>query len=410
MEQVETATPGRDERTRPVRLLVVAHSLEHGGAEHSLLLLLERLDRTAFDCLLAAPEGPMRERFLVCCRPAVLLRRGYLPLTCQILSYARAFYATVVNTMRLRRYMTHHPVDLVLTNTGVALHGPLAAALSGVPGVTLMREIVSPPIVRAALIRLLLRLNRRVIANSRAAVPAAGGLAADKMIVVHGGVELDGARPTPAAAGAMPAFPARGPLIGMIGTVHPIKGHEAFLRMAALAAPRLPEASFVIVGSYEGNPRYYRTLLRLRRQLGLDQRAVFTGFVERMEPVFDRLSAVVMTSSTESLPRVALEAMAAARPVVAFDVGGVSELVQDGVTGRLIRDGDLEAMADAVCRLAESPSEAARLGEGGRARVRQSFQLGPSMARIEAVLREVVAEGVVDEAAGRTARARGGTV
>jgi len=410
MERVETATPGRDERTRPVRLLVVAHSLEHGGAEHSLLLLLERLDRTAFDCLLAAPEGPMQERFLGRCRPAVLLRRGYLPLTCQILSYARAFYATVVNTMRLRWYMRRHPVDLVLTNTGVALHGPLAAALCGVPGVTLMREIVSPPIVRAALFRLLLRLNRRVIANSRAAVPAADGLAADKMMVVHGGVELDGARPTPGAAGVMPAFPARGPLIGMIGTVHPIKGHEAFLRMAALAAPRLPEASFVIVGSYEGGSHYYRTLLRLRRQLGLDQRVVFTGFVERMESVFDRLSAVVITSSTESLPRVALEAMAAARPVVAFDVGGVSELVQDGVTGRLIRNGDLEAMADAVCRLVESPSEAARLGEGGRARVRQSFQLGPSMARIEAVLREVVAEGVVDGAAGRPARARGGTV
>jgi glycosyltransferase involved in cell wall biosynthesis len=254
-------------------------------------------------------------------------------------------------------------------------------------------------------------LNRRVIANSRAAVPAADGPPPAKMMVVHGGVELDGGRPSTAESGAMPVLPAHGPLIGIIGTVHPIKGHEAFLRMAALAAPRLPDATFVIVGFYDGGSRYYRALLRLRRQLGLDQRVVFTGYIEQVAPVLDRLSAVVITSSTESLPRAALEAMAAARPVVAFDVGGVSELVQDGVTGWLIRFGDVRAMADAVCRMVEAPSEAARLGEGGRTRVRQSFQLNLSTASIEAILREVVAEGVVDAAPGRAtgAGARGGT-
>ncbi|HUJ79574.1 MAG TPA: glycosyltransferase family 4 protein [Nitrospiria bacterium] len=382
----EIGEPG--DRALPVRLLVVAHSLEHGGAEHSLLLLLERLDRTAFDCLLAAPDGPMRDRFLRCCRPAVTLRRGYLPLTFQIPSYARAFYATVVNTMKLRRYIRRHPVDLVLTNTGVALYGPLAAALCGVPGVTMMREIVSPPVVRSALSRLLLRLNRRVIANSRAIVPAGDGQVPANLSVVPGGVELNRDRQAPTDAG-LPTLPDGGPLVGLVGTVHPIKGHEAFLRMAAAVARRAPEARFIIVGRYDDRSRYFQRLIRLRRRLDLNGRVLFTGFVEPIPVLLERITVLVITSMTEGFPRVALEAMAAAKPVVAFNVGGVSEAVEDGVTGRLIRFGQIDAMADAVCRLLEDPEAARRMGNAGRARVEASFTAERQADRIKALLLEL---------------------
>lgn len=381
-----------DGRVRPLRLLVVAHSLEHGGAEHSLHLLLGHLDRGAFDCLLAAPDGPMREPYLGRCRLVVTLRRGYLPLTFHLLAYVRGFYVTVVNTVTLCRYLRREPVDVVLTNTGMALHGPLAAAICGIPSVTMMREIVSPSIVRSVVSRLLLRLNRRVIVNSHAIVSAIGGGVSEKLLVAHGGVERDGDR-LARAAGGIPALPSGGPLIGNIGTVHPIKGHAAFLKMAAMVARRIPEARFVIAGRYDARSRYYRRLARLRRQLALDERVVFTGFVDPIAPLIERLAVLVITSTTESFPRVALEAMAAGRPVAAFDIGGVSDLVQDGVTGRLIQYGDVEAMAEAVCRLIAEPAEAARLGAGGRARVERSFQLAPYVYQVESVLREVAGQG-----------------
>lgn len=425
MAQPETAPQKSDGRVRPLRLLVIAHSLEHGGAEHSLCLLLEHLDRRAFDCLLAAPAGPMRERYLGRCQPAVTLRRGYLPLTFHIFAYVRGFYVTVVNTVTLCRYLRRNPVDVVLTNTGVALHGPLAAALCGVPSVTMMREIVSPSLVGSAVSRLQLWLNRRVIVNSRAIVSGAGGKVLEKLLVVHGGVELDTSTQTPAssgghcsesgptggvteagglpvrlhgerpasAPGTKPVIPSGGPVIGIVGTVHPIKGHVAFLKMAAAVARRAPEARFIIAGRYDERSRYYRSLTRLRRQLALDDRVVFTGFVDPIAPLVERLAVLVITSTTESFPRVALEAMAAGRPVAAFDVGGVSDLVQDGVTGRLIRFGDVDAMAEAVCRLIAEPVEAARLGAGGRARVERSFQLAPYVSRVESVLREAVGQG-----------------
>jgi len=393
MARPKIATEVSDGRVRrPLRLLVIAHSLEHGGAEHSLVVLLEHLDRCAFDCLLAAPAGPMRERYLGRCRPAVTLRRGYLPLTFHILAYVRGFYVTVVNTVTLCRYLRREPVDVVLTNTGVALHGPLAAAFCRVPSVTMMREIVSPSIVGSAVSRLLLWLNRRVIVNSRAIVSAVGGTVSEKLLVVHGGVECDDDRPAQ-AAGVMPVMPSGGPVIGIIGTVHPIKGHVAFLKMAAAVTRRIPEARFVIAGRYDQRSRYYRRLTRLRRQLALDDRVVFTGFVDPIAPLFERLAVLVITSTTESFPRVALEAMAAGRPVAAFDIGGVSDLVQDGVTGRLIRFGDVDAMAEAVCRLIAEPVEAARLGAGGRACVQRSFQLAPYVSRVESVLRDAAGQG-----------------
>jgi glycosyltransferase involved in cell wall biosynthesis len=392
MSRPEAAPENSGGRVRPLRLLIVAHSLEHGGAEHSLYLLLGHLDRRAFDCQLAAPAGPMRDRYLGCCRLAVMLRRGYLPLTFQFLAYVRGFYATVVNTVTLCRYLRREPVDVVLTNTGVALHGPLAAALCGVPSVTMMREIVSPSFVRSAVSRLLLRLNWRVIVNSHAIVAAVGGEDSEKLLVMHGGVERDRDRPAP-AAGVMPALPSGGPVIGIIGTVHPNKGHVAFLNMAAAVAQRVPEARFVIAGRYDERSRYYRRLTRLRRQLALEDRVIFTGFIDPIAPLVERLAVLVITSTTESLPRVALEAMAAGRPVAAFDIGGVSDLVQDGATGRLIRFGDVDAMTEAVCRLIAEPAEAARLGAGGRARVERSFQLAQYVSRVEVVLQEAADQG-----------------
>jgi glycosyltransferase involved in cell wall biosynthesis len=392
MARPESVPLKNDVGVRPLRLLVIAHSLEHGGAEHSLRVLLEHLDRGAFDCLLAAPDGPMRELYLGRCRLVVTLRRGFLPLTFHILAYLRGFYVTVVNTVTLCRYLRREPVDVVLTNTGVALHGPLAAAICGIPSVTMMREIVSPSIVRSAVSRLLLWLNRRVIVNSRAIVSAIGGTVSEKLLVVHGGVERDGNRSVQ-AAGVIPALPSGGPVIGHIGTVHPIKGHVAFLKMAAVVARRIPEARFVIAGRYDARSRYYRGLVRLRRRLALDERVVFTGFVDPIAPLVERLAVLVITSTTESLPRVALEAMAAGRPVAAFDIGGVSDLVLDGATGRLIRFGDVEAMAEAVCQLIAEPAEAARLGAGGRARVERSFQLAPYVSQVESVLREVAGQG-----------------
>jgi glycosyltransferase involved in cell wall biosynthesis len=392
MVRPESVPLKSDGRVRPLRLLVIAHSLEHGGAEHSLRLLLEHLDRGAFDCLLAAPDGPMRALYLGRCRLVVTLQRGYLPLTFHLFAYLRAFYVTVVNTVTLCRYLRREPADVVLTNTGVALHGPLAAAICGIPGVTMMREIVSPSIVRSAVSSLLLWLNRRVLVNSRAIVSAIGGKISKKLLVVHGGVERDGDR-SARAAGVIPALRSGGPVIGNIGTVHPIKGHVAFLKMAALVAQRIPEARFVIAGHYDARSRYYRRLVRLRRRLALDERVVFTGFVDPIAPLVERLAVLVITSTTESFPRIALEAMAAGRPVAAFDIGGVSELVQDGVTGRLIQYGDVDAMAEAVCRLIAEPVEAARLGAGGRARVDRSFQLASYVSQVESVLREVAGQG-----------------
>jgi glycosyltransferase involved in cell wall biosynthesis len=182
------------------------------------------------------------------------------------------------------------------------------------------------------------------------------------------------------------------PAVGMVGRVQPIKGQDRFLRMAARVAAAMPDARFVIIGAYDPASCYYRRLVRLRRRLGLEGRVHFTGYLEPIGAVMARLQVVVIASRMEQMPLVALEAMAAGRPVVAVDVGGVREMVEDGVTGYVTAPSHEAGLADAVVGLLKEPEKAERLGAAGRARVEQRFTAAGQAARIEAALLQLLDE------------------
>jgi glycosyltransferase involved in cell wall biosynthesis len=160
--------------------------------------------------------------------------------------------------------------------------------------------------------------------------------------------------------------------------------------MAAEVAQKIRQVKFVVVGKYSTRSRYYKYLVRLRHQLGLDDRVVFTGVVEPIHAVMERLHLLVVSSNTESLGLVILEAMALGKPVVAFRVGGIPEVVEDGVTGRLVKFGDCHAMAGAVASLLEDPKMSACMGAAGRARVEKDFNVFIQSEQIEATLLNVL--------------------
>jgi len=161
--------------------------------------------------------------------------------------------------------------------------------------------------------------------------------------------------------------PARDPIVGMVANFRPPKDHATFLSAAARVMETVPTAEFHLIGSGDEEP----TARRLADELGLGSRARFLGALEpdQVWEAVNRFAVAVLSSRSEALPNTVLEAMAAARPVVATAVGDVPTLVRDGVTGFLVRPGDATALASAIAVLLKDPARAAALGAAGRAHV-----------------------------------------
>jgi glycosyltransferase involved in cell wall biosynthesis len=161
-----------------------------------------------------------------------------------------------------------------------------------------------------------------------------------------------------------PVVPSEDPVVGMVANFRAPKDHLTFLRAAALVAEKAPLAEFHLVGSgpMEEPAR------ALVAELGLESRVRFLGALgpDATWAALNTFAVSVLSSLSEGMPNAVLEAMLAARPVVATAVGGVTEVVQDGVTGFVVPRRDASALAAPIQRLLKDPVLAVAMGEAGR--------------------------------------------
>jgi glycosyltransferase involved in cell wall biosynthesis len=172
------------------------------------------------------------------------------------------------------------------------------------------------------------------------------------------------------------------PLVGIVGRLVPIKDHLTAFRALA----ELPTAHLAVLGDGELRAE----LESSARAMGLAERVHFTGWWMDVPGAMSDLDVIVLTSRNEGTPVTLIEALAAARPVVATDVGGVRSVVADGVSGRLVPPGNPIAVADALRQLLSAPAERRRLGEAGRADVRARYGQERLVAEITALYRELL--------------------
>lgn len=171
-------------------------------------------------------------------------------------------------------------------------------------------------------------------------------------------------------------------VVGTIGRLMPDKGLMFLLDAAAAIVGTFPRVHFLIVG--EGPQR--AELERRIRGLNLADRVRLTGFREDVPRLLQTMDVFVLASLAEALPIALLEAMAAARPVVATDVGGVREAVVDGETGFIVPPRDAEALARATLSLLCDAERRRAMGERGRARVASTFTLERNARQVFEVL------------------------
>jgi len=343
-----------------------------GGGQIGLLLLVERLEREKFAPLLVVPaEGEVAER----------AREVGCDVRVFPLPRLRAGPAILPVILRFRRLLRTERVSLIHTDDPRStLYALLARTGLGIPLFWHIRdEHRDPldPILEAGVDRLILvagALGSRFSWRGRA-----------RAVVIHNGVPLDDSGPADVAS--LP--PRSSPLVicpaRLDSGEREGKGQSFLLRAVPKLIGEFPSLAVWLIGA--GPPDAQEKLAKQAEETGVGRAVHFLGFRRDLRALLPLADLVVLPSFHEAFPRVLLEAMAAGRAIVATQVGGVPEAVEDGVTGLLVPPGDVSALADAMASLLRDPSRRRAMEAAARLRVQQ-FTLDRTVNLTESLYRE----------------------
>jgi glycosyltransferase involved in cell wall biosynthesis len=176
-----------------------------------------------------------------------------------------------------------------------------------------------------------------------------------------------------------------GPIIVAAGRLSPEKGFHVLVDAARLVVEQIPNARFVLFGDGPERSR----LLTCIRQFELHDNFLLAGFRGDLDTLLPWADVVAISSFTEGLPNVALEACAAGVPVVATAVGGIPEVINDGETGLLVRPGDSPALAQRIVDCLECPELSRAIGISARRRMREEFSFASQARAYETMFAEL---------------------
>lgn len=371
------ARDGRADRRR--RVVFALDTFEVGGTELNAIRTAERLarDRFAVEFICLAERGPLLAR----------VRDGGFRVT-EFAIRSLVGTSAIREGARLRRWLRREAIDVfhahdIYTN----IWGVPVARLARVPLVIASRRwwLETNRPAHVWLNRWAYRLAHRVLANS----PSVGrllereGVPHAHILVVPNFVE-DHAFASPGGEfiGRLRAelgIDDGDEVVGIIANFHAIKDLATMVRAAARLAPDRPRLKVVLVGDGAERER----LQALAMSLGVARHVIFAGRRAAQPSMHWLFDVSVLCSRGEGFPNSIVEAMAAARPVVATAVGGVPDAVVDGETGFLVEPGDDAALARRIVHLLEQPALARAMGEAGARRARSLFGEGEVMHILE---------------------------
>jgi glycosyltransferase involved in cell wall biosynthesis len=244
-----------------------------------------------------------------------------------------------------------------------------AASVARPPLVVAQRRVDFP--LRGPLSRFKYRRADRVIAVSRAIleIVADGGLARERLRLVYEGVSARPPLPLGRRALADLGIPEQALVVGNVAALTDHKDHVTLIDAAALVLERVPEARFLVLGEGELRPALEELILRR----GLTGRFILAGFRSDIDALLPACDVFCLSSHLEGLGTSLLDAMMFGRAVVATAAGGIPEVVEDGVSGRLVPARDAGRLAEALIDVLRDNERRAAYGRAGRRRFEERF-------------------------------------
>lgn len=381
----------RERGSRPAKVVFWAGSFEQAGTQRFLLELLTRLDRGAYEPIVFSA-----------------LKRGELlpaieSLGVPVLEFGTGTHVASPATMRglagAAACLRRERVAILNCMLGIiTLFGPFVGRAAGVPVVINHQRNAAYWIRGGARERVYSFVNRKLVdavaVNSGAArdeLVRRFGVPAAKVVDVGAGIDVGRfAWAPPDERLAAELGLAGHQVVGIVAKLSPVKGHEWFLESAARIARERADARFLIVGD---GPRRSE-LEGLARALGVADKVVFAGARDDVPALLRLMNVFVLSSVSEGAPNVVMEAMAAGVPVVATDVGGVSDAVGGPSSAVLVPPRDADAMARGVLGLLADAHAAGAMGSAGQRIARERHDIAAVVRKVECMF-----EALLDERA-----------
>jgi len=356
-------------------VLHLCESSETGGAESMLISLVEGLDKN-------------RYRSLVC-----LLSDGWLKVELE----KRGIDTLVVPQphsidfhwlFRVYRLLRDRAIDIMHAHEfATNVYASVLSTVTGIPVIATAhgKNYYSDKWRRRAAYRFVARQSVMVAVSNdlKRFLTERIGIPPGSIRVVHNGIDLEryavGKEGT--AVRDELGIGADQPVVGTVGNLFAVKGQTYLLRACKLVAGVFPGFLLLIAGEGE----QLALLEREASELGIGANVKFLGFRDDVPSLLRAMDVFVLPSLSEGLPLSILEALALQKAVVATNVGGIPEIVQNGVTGFLVPPKDLEALAEKIILLLRDPQKAADIGRAGRAKVEEGFRLGQMVGQYQAL-------------------------
>ncbi|MCL5960304.1 MAG: glycosyltransferase family 4 protein [Chloroflexi bacterium] len=366
-----------------IDVLLLFYEPSPGGQSNHVLALANGLDKTRFRVAVAYPQH----------HTSTGKALKDVDVTAMALPVRRLNNALA--GIKLLRLLRKDPVDILHVHGHEAgIWGRVVGRLAGVRA-----NIYTPHTLHSGVLgeRTYLRMEGAMarstdfwvsVNNSDCATLTNCGIPAAKISVVPNGIDA-GAVANRARGASRDALGIREdePLVVQVGRISTQKGPGYFMRAAAKALERNQSIRFLLVG--DGPLRAEMELLA--KSLGVARNVLFLGWRDDVVQVMSCADVVALSSLWEGLPYVLLEAMALGKPVVATDVGGNPEIVENERTGFIVPPRDEMSLAQGVLRLTEDPTAARRMGEAGRQRASEHFSLSKMMKLTEEVYSKALA-------------------
>ena len=369
-----------------VHVVFSIDTMSVGGTEMNALRTAARLDRTRFRVTVVTlrGEGPLAERYADI---GVPVRR--FPI------FSLYSPATVRQSIRLARFLEEERVSVVHCHDQYSNFFSVASArLARIPVILSSKRWLHSTLPYRVANGIGFRLSTRVLANSPAVATSLqrdDRLSPKRVVVIPNFVD-EAAFATPSDAqlhewrrelqlheGAR--------VIGIVASLLPIKDHGTLLRAASILRNRWPDLRVVIVGAGPALP----SLQALAETLGVRDVVRFAGLRPQVPSFHYLFDVSVLCSTSEGFPNTLVEAMAAGRPIVATDVGGVRDAVRHEENGLLVPAGDADAIAGAVDALLADTERARLMGGRGRTRAHDEFSAPVVIGSLERLYEQLLA-------------------
>jgi glycosyltransferase involved in cell wall biosynthesis len=371
------------------------------GVPINILRTTSTLDRKEFRPVVVIPNGNDR-------RFARMLEAEGVPVEEMNLRRIRASYdprpqfrwlANLPGAVGMvRQVIRDYQVDLVHAYGLTQVTGAFAARLCGKPIVWHLMSDGEPWFIKRLFLPLVWRMSDRVAVYSHGWATSYLGAAAHspRVAALACGVDIERFRPGLAADSVRAEFGMRPGQIWLcqVGNPHPLKGQHVLIEATAIARRRSGlDIRALIVGRLHNQQLAYNDGLQARIvQLGLQEEIILTGLRDDIPAILNAVGISIVPSLTESFGIAAVEAMACELPVLASRIGGLPEVLEDGVTGLLVTPGNADILADHIIRLARDPNLRRQLGVAGRERAERCFSPRTIASQYEKVYRQVLAE------------------